>query len=94
METPSLGWTKKVIIMDDAHDSYESETNAMGENIQVHNEEIESNGRIIQVNPLGIAKTTRILRVELQSCRVDNERTIRDQEEYKQFDRDSKEYQI
>ena len=34
-----LGWAKKINIMDDAHDPYELETDSMGENIQVENDE-------------------------------------------------------
>ena len=34
-----LGWAKKINIMNDAHDIYELETDAMGENIQVENAE-------------------------------------------------------
>ena len=34
-----LGWAKKINIMNDAKDPYEPEANAMGENIQVENDE-------------------------------------------------------
>ena len=57
----------------------------MGENIHVDNLQIESNGRKNQVNPLDIAETMRILRVELQSCKEDNEKSIRYQEEHNQL---------
>ena len=53
----------------------------MGDNIQVENVETESNGRRNQETPLDIVATMRSLRVELQSCREDNERMIKDQEE-------------
>ena len=33
LEILGLGWSKKIIIMDDAQDPYEVETDAMGENI-------------------------------------------------------------
>ena len=72
-----IGWAKKINIMSDAQDPYEPKTNSMGENIQVENAEIESNGRRNQETPLDIATTMRILRVELQSCKEDNERMIK-----------------
>ena len=43
-----LGWAKKMMIMNDAQDPYELKADAMGENIQVENVEIESNGRRYQ----------------------------------------------
>ena len=67
--------------MNDAHDPYEPETNSIGENIQVENDETKSNGRTNQETPPDIAATMRILRVEFQSCREDNERMIKAQEE-------------
>jgi hypothetical protein len=67
--------------MDDAHDPYEFEIDAMGENIQVGNAEIESNGCRNQVTPLDIVETMRSIRVELQSYIADNERIIKAQEE-------------
>ena len=57
----------------------------MGENIQVENVEAESNGRRYQETPLDIAATMRILRVELQSYKEDNERMIKYQEEHNQL---------
>ena len=57
----------------------------MGENIQVENAKIESNGRRNQETPPDIAATVRSLRVELQSCREDNERMIKAQEEQNQL---------
>ena len=71
----------RINIMNDAQDSYEPETDALGENIQVENAETESNGRRYQENPPDIAATMRSLRVGLQSCREDNERIIKAQEE-------------
>ena len=76
-----LGWAKNINIVDDANDPYELETDAMGENIQVENVETKSNGRINQETPLDIASTMRILRVELQCCREDNERMIKYQKQ-------------
>ena len=67
--------------MNDAQDPYELEADAMGENIQVENVETKSNGRRNQETPLDIAATMRIPRVELQSCKEDNERMIKSQEE-------------
>ena len=75
----------KMIIMDDAQDPYELEEDSMGENVHVGNVEIESNGIRIQETPLDIAATMRSLRVELQSCREDNERIIKSQEEKNQL---------
>ena len=63
--------------MNDAQDPYEFEEDAMGENVRFGNDETESNGRIFQDTPLDIAVTTRSLRVELQSCREDNERMLK-----------------
>ena len=53
--------------MNDAHDPYEFEEDAMGENVRVGNDEIETNGRRFQDTPPDIVATTRSLRVELQS---------------------------
>jgi hypothetical protein len=67
--------------MDDLQDPYDFETCAMGENIQFRNVEIDSNGFKNQVTPLDIIKTTRILRVELQSYKASNESIIKAREE-------------
>ena len=67
--------------MNDAHDPYEFDEYAMGENVRVGNDKTESNGRINQETPLDIAATMRSLRVELQSCREDNERMLKAQED-------------
>ena len=45
----------------DARDSYERERDAMGENIRVRNDDIESNGRRFQETPPDIAATMRRL---------------------------------
>ena len=65
----------------DAQNPYEHEEDAMEENVRVGNAETESNGRIFQDTPLDIAATMRSLRVELQSCKEDNERMIKAQED-------------
>ena len=52
----------------------------MGENIHVENAKTESNGRRNLETPPDIAATMRILRVDLQSYREDNERMIKAQE--------------
>ena len=71
--------------MNDAQDPYEFEEDAMEENVRVGNDKTESNGRINQETPLDIATTMRILRVELQSCREDNERMLKAQEDQNQI---------
>ena len=45
----------------DARDSYERARDAMGENVQVGNDDIDSNGRRFQETPPDIAATMRIL---------------------------------
>ena len=80
-----LGWAKKINIMDDAHDPYDLDKYSIGENIQVENPEIESNGRRNQETPPDIATTMRSLRVELQSCIEDNERMLKGQENQNQI---------
>ena len=45
----------------DARDSYERVRDAMGENVRVGNDDIESNGRIFQETPPDIAPTMRNL---------------------------------
>ena len=80
-----LRWVKKINIMSDAHDPYEPETDAMGDNIQIENAKTESNGRRNQETPPDIATTMRSLRVDLQSCREDTERMIKYQEEKNQL---------
>ena len=57
----------------------------MGENVRVGNDETESNGRRFQDTPPDIAATMRSLRVELQSCREDNERMLKAQEDQNQI---------
>lgn len=42
--------------MEDAHDPYEFEEDAMGENVQVINAKVESNGQRDQVTLLDIKK--------------------------------------
>ena len=45
----------------DAHDSYEHARDAMGENIRVGNDDVESNGRRFQETPSDVAATMRSL---------------------------------
>ena len=66
---------------DDAKNPYDHEEDVMGENIWFGNAETESNGRICQDTPLYFVATMRILRVEMQSYREDNERLVKAQEE-------------
>ena len=47
--------------------------------------ETESNGRRFQDTPIDFAATMRILRVEMQSYREDNERLVKAQEEQNQL---------
>jgi hypothetical protein len=61
---------------DYAYDPYKFETNAMVENIQDGNVEINSYGCRNHVTPPDITEALRSLRVELQSYRVDNKRLI------------------
>ena len=67
--------------MNDAQDPYEFEEDAMGQNVRVGNDETESNGRICQDTPPDFAATMRSLRVDLQSCREDNERILMDKQD-------------
>ena len=67
--------------MNDAHDPYEHEEDAMGGNVRVVNVETESNGRRFQYTPPYFVATVRRLRVEMQSYREDNERLVKVQEE-------------
>ena len=71
--------------MDDAHDPYEDETDARGENIQIENAKTKSNGRRNQMTPLDIVETMRSLSVELHSSKEDDERLLRDKEEQNQL---------
>ena len=71
--------------MSDAQDPYELEADAMGGNIQVENAEIEFDGKGNQETSLNIAATIRSLKVELQRCREENERMIKDLEEKNQL---------
>ena len=62
---------------DDVPNPNEYEEDAMGENVQVGNAETESNGKILQENPLDFSATMRIIMVEMQSYRVDNQRLVK-----------------
>ena len=63
--------------MDDAHYPYGHGVDSMGKNIQVENAEIEFDGKRNKETSQDIADTIRSLRVELQSYREENERTIK-----------------
>ena len=71
--------------MNDVQDPYNHEEDVMGENIHVGNAETESNERRFQDTPSYFVASIRILRVEMQSYRVDNERLVEDQEEQNQL---------
>ena len=71
--------------MDDAHDPYEATIEAMRNIIHVEIIETKSNGHRNQVTPLDIEETMRSIRVELQSCKVDNESIIRCHKENNQL---------
>ena len=67
---------------DDAHNPYDHEEDVMGENVRVRNDETDSNGRRYQDTPPEFATTMRILRVEMQSYRADNEKLVKAQEDH------------
>ena len=66
--------------MNDAQDPYDFEEDVMGENVRVGNDDTYSNGRRFQDTPPDFAATMRSLRVDLQSCRENNERMLKAQE--------------
>jgi hypothetical protein len=66
--------------MEDAHNHYDYEANIIGENLHRRNGKIDSSGCRNKETPPNIVETMKILRVELQHCRVDNERLIKAQE--------------
>ena len=76
-EKVGFGLAMRINSMNDAHDPYEFKADAMGENIRVGNVETKSNGRRYQETPSDIVATMRSLKVEMQSCREDNERMIK-----------------
>ena len=57
----------------------------MGENVRAGNAETESNGRRFQETPLDFTATMRILRVDMQSYREDNERLVKALEKQNQL---------
>ena len=77
LEKLVCGSDMRTYSMNDAHDPYGIEADALGENIRVRNAETKSNGRRYQETAPNIAATMRILRVELQSYKEDNERMIK-----------------
>ena len=70
---------------DDVQNSNEHEQDAMGVNVQVGNYETEANGRRLQENLAYFAATMRILMVEMQSYKADNEILVKGQEEQNQL---------
>ena len=68
-EKVGFGPTMRINNMNDAHNPYELEADAMGENIQVENAETKYNGRRYQETPPDIETTMKRLRVELESYR-------------------------
>ena len=56
---------------------------AMGLNINIGNEEIKSSGHRERFELVELVEAMRSLKMEVQSCREDNERLIRDQEKKK-----------
>ena len=80
-----FGLAMRTYKMNYAHDPYEHKEDAMGENIQVGNAKTKSNGRRYKGTRQDFTTTMRILRVEMQSYRDDNERMIKDQEEQNQL---------
>ena len=71
-------------MVDYAQDPNEYKEDAMGENVRIGNAETESNGRCFQDTQYFFA-TMRILRVEMQSHRPDNERLVKAREEQNQL---------
>ena len=76
-----FGMAMRTYGMNDAHSPYEHMKDAMGENFQVENAKIESNGRIYQDTSPNFVATMRSLRVEIQNYREYDERMIKAQEE-------------
>ena len=62
---------------DDAQNPNEYEEDAIEDNFRIGNVETESNSRRLQETPPYFAATMRILRVEMQSYKEDNERVIK-----------------
>ena len=71
--------------MNDAQDPYEFEEDAMGKNVRVGNDKTDSNGRRFQDTPSNFAATMKSLRMDLQSCREDDERMLKAQEDQNQI---------
>ena len=70
---------------DDAQNPNEYEEDAMGENFRIGNAETKSNGRRFQDTLPDFAATMRIIRVEMQSYREDNEILVKALEEQNQL---------
>ena len=80
-----FGLAMRINSMNDAQDPYDFDVDSIGENIQVGNVETKSNGRRYQETSPDITTTMRSLRVELQSCREENERMLKAQEDQNQI---------
>ena len=69
----------------DAQNPNEYEEDVMGENVRIGNSKTDSNGRRFKDTPLDFATTMRILRVEMQSHKVDKEILVKALEEQNQL---------
>ena len=85
MEKLGCGSAMRTYSMNDARDPYDLEEDAMGKNIRVGNDEIESKGRRHQDTPPYITAIMRSLRVEMHNYREYNERMIKAHEEQNQL---------
>ena len=66
---------------DDVQNPNEYEEDAMVENVQVGNAEIESNRRRLKETPPDFASSMRSIMAKMQSYKVDNEIFVKAQEE-------------
>ena len=64
---------------------YSLEEEARGQNINVGNEEIECSAYRANIEPIEMMETMKNLRMEVQSCRPDNERMLRAREQQNQL---------
>jgi len=69
--------------MEDEHGTYNHEEAIKGMNINLGNEDIDSNGHRDGMEPLEIVETTTSLKMEVHNYRAYNERLIRSQKEKK-----------
>jgi hypothetical protein len=70
--------------MEDGQGPYIHEEEVRGLNINI--EEIESNGHRKRMESLELVETIRSLKMEVQSCRDDNERMLKAQEKQNQLE--------